>query len=58
MKKEIVRGLFSGAMFLALLAAMTQIAGAMPHDCPDGGSASVAMVLVCSGLAAARRYVR
>jgi hypothetical protein len=58
MKNQVITKLFSGATLLALLAAMTQTAGATPHDCPDGGSASVAMVLVCSGLAAARRYFR
>jgi hypothetical protein len=58
MKNQVIRKLFSGAMLVALLAAMTQTAGAMPHECPDGGSASIAMVLVCSGLAAARRFIR
>jgi len=60
MKKQIVSQLLGGAVFVTLLAAITQNASASYtlSTAPDAGSTSLLMAIACAGLAAVRRFKR
>ncbi|MGA2174530.1 MAG: VPDSG-CTERM sorting domain-containing protein [Verrucomicrobiota bacterium] len=58
MKKQIITRLLDGAIFVTLLAALTQTASAKPHPLPDASSTSALFGLACAGLAAIRRFRR
>ena len=66
MKKQKINKLFSVTIFVTLLVALAQTAGAMPHGgspdtpapVPDAGSVSFAMALACSCMAAVRKFIR
>jgi hypothetical protein len=58
MKNQIITKLLNGAIFVTLLAAVTQTAGAIPPPLPDAGSTRLLMVIACAGLVAFRRFRR
>jgi hypothetical protein len=60
MKNQMIAKLLNGAIIVTAVAAMTQIAGAIPPGnlVPDAGSASVLMGVACAGLVAIRRFRR
>jgi hypothetical protein len=58
MTNQLIKNLLTGAMLVTLLAALTQTANATPHAVPDGNSTCLLMGVVCTGLAAIRKFVR
>lgn len=57
MKKQIINRLLDGAIFVTLLAALTQTASARTAV-PDAASTSSLIGIACCGLVAMRRLLR
>ena len=58
MKKQMINRLLNGAIFVTLLAALTQTASALPKPLPDAGSTASLMGVACAGLMVIRRFRR
>jgi hypothetical protein len=58
MKKQIINRLLDGAVFVTLLAALTQTASAFPKPLPDASSTASLMGVACAGLMIIRRFRR
>jgi hypothetical protein len=60
MKNQIFKQVLNGAILLAVLAAFTQTASALPKPVgtPDAASTAGLMTVVCAGLVVVRRFRR